>query len=168
MVLTWLTDEEAYIIPEDRCIPVQEIRGQVDHHRQFCELLQELTSLERKENGCLCVLHINYDNEAHSNGTMVAGSTGDEEKPPAAPDFNHVVNDSSQNNPVLFKVDPSPHGHHHRLRLFKDLLLHKWTVIAWKNQKGEIIHWKWLWGRESFWILQAFVPHKYTYHNDYN
>ena len=28
--------------PEDRSVPIQEIGGKIDHHRQLCQLLQQL------------------------------------------------------------------------------------------------------------------------------
>ena len=61
---------------------------------------------------------------------MVAGSTGDEEHPAAAPDLVHVILDASKEHGVLVKVDTPPHGVHHRLRLLEDLLLHERAEVS--------------------------------------
>ena len=45
LIRTGLADEKADVIPEDRCAPIEEVAGQVDHDRQLSQFLEQLTSL---------------------------------------------------------------------------------------------------------------------------
>ena len=62
---------------------------------------------------------------AYSNGAVIAGPTSNEQQSSAAMHLLQVVFDASEHHVVRLKVYTTTHGVHHRLRLFKNLLLHK-------------------------------------------
>ena len=95
--------------PEDRGIPVQEVRSQVEHDRKFSQLLQESSA---------------------SDGGVVRGSAADQEKTATTLDFRNVLLDSAKGHHLLLEVDSSTHRVDDRLGLLKDFLLHKGGVVA--------------------------------------
>lgn len=49
VALTWLANEEAHIISENRCVTVQEITRQLHHDRKFCQLFKDLSGLDTRK-----------------------------------------------------------------------------------------------------------------------
>lgn len=62
-VFTWLTDEEANIVPKNRRVAVQEVAGQLHHDWQLRQLLEDLSGLKIKDTIFLTIfffLYLNY------------------------------------------------------------------------------------------------------------
>lgn len=39
IIVTWLADEEAHVVSENRCVAIEEVARQLHHDRKFCQLL---------------------------------------------------------------------------------------------------------------------------------
>ena len=84
----------------------------------------------------------------HRYGAVVARSTGYEHESAAPAYFCDVLLDPAEHHLVRLEVDSSSHRIHHRLGLFEDLLLHKRTVVPYRekvnatvNHGTSIKHW---------------------------
>ena len=69
----------------------------------------------------------------HSDGTVVAGATGDEEQSATPLDLTQVVLQTSHAHLVRLEVHATSHGIQDRLGLLEDLLLHEGREVTCGN-----------------------------------
>ena len=128
-----MRNEHADIITEDRRLAIQEVTSQLGRYGNLSQLFKDGASLEKKESDyysgqCKSVALQEgdpIDQWTYSEGTVVAGSAGNEHNAAAAADSRQIGLESSQGNLVSVKVDATTHGVDDRVGLLVDLLLHE-------------------------------------------
>lgn len=126
-----MRNKEANVVPKDRRVTVEKVGRELDHHRQLCQFLEELS---RGYSGMVACAATNQHEASASldlRDVILEGVTG------CRLSFHQIVTDnyldSAQSDGIVLKVEPPSHSVHHRLWLLKDLLLHEVLVIALHN-----------------------------------
>jgi hypothetical protein len=107
--LTRLRDEDAGVVTEDGCLPVEEIGGQLNSNRDLSKLLEDT---------------------ANRHARMVGSTAGDEDDPPASPDGGEVLAETTEGDGLVDSIQTTTHGVDDGLGLLEDLLLHEVVEAA--------------------------------------
>ena len=124
--LSGLRDEETNVVPEYRGLPVQKVRGEINHDGKLRELLQYLPG---------------------RYAGVVGGPTANKQESPTPPDLrdeglggeegqlSHVGQllthlDTAEDDDLLLEVDPPPHGVDYGLGLLEYFLLHEGGEVS--------------------------------------
>lgn len=107
--LTTLTHKHTHVIPEDRRLPIEEVRRKFNGDRDLGEF---------------------FEDGAGGDGGVITRTASTKDNSPATTDDRQVRAETTQSDDVLVKVDTTTHGVDDRLGLLVDLLLHEVVELA--------------------------------------
>lgn len=107
--LTRLRDENASVITEDGCLPVQEIRCQLDGDWNFHKL---------------------FEDTAYCHARVVARTASNEDDSAASADGVEILAETTKGDNLILNIETTTHGVDNGFGLLEDFLLHEVIELA--------------------------------------